>query len=358
MPRSTTRALVFIASIALALAAAGTARAEKAAVLPLENHAGLTADEIAVLTGAVRAALLKEGSGVEVVPIDSTPIVPCDAACASARAKELGARYLVSGAISLFGGQYTVRLEAFDRASGTLAASAGTPPTAALADELALARTAAAQLIADLAARTKPSVTAVAQASAPAPAVPAPRPSPAPPPGPRLPNPGPNASGLVVVTDPPGASVWLGHTLVFAGTTPVAKILPPGGTRVTVSLDGYKAVISMPVALFRGETKTLRLKLDKREPLVEAGATLIVFGSVTSVPGAIMLGIGRERGVSDITGAGAVMLSAGGAAIVTSTALLIANALKRKRAREKEGAGFYAVVPLDGGAAAAFGRAF
>ena len=85
--------------------------AQKVAVVPVENNAELTADEIAVLTNAAVAALSDKGAEFEIVLIAMKPGEICNRLCVFNRAKVTGARYLVTGAVVLFGGQYALSEE-------------------------------------------------------------------------------------------------------------------------------------------------------------------------------------------------------------------------------------------------------
>jgi TolB-like protein len=336
------KALLVAAFLACALAAHAislpvTAQTPQAVVAPIENRAGLTADEISVLTNSVRSALAGGAGELEIIPAETVPGATCDAACASARAKEIGARYLITGAVSTFGGQFTVQVEALDRTSGAIAASASTPPTPALVDLMPLVGSAATALRTALTAK-------IAAKSAPASPHPAPqtgagwRPRPASRPA----DDGATAqfgnTGLLVVTsEPSGADVYLGHSMVYAGVTPIQKHLPPGGTRVTLHLDGYFDIDKKPARIFTGEATRLNYVLRQRSPLYTAGAALTGSGLAMALFGSIIAGVKDDD--PDVEArlhpSGIVLLSLGAAMTLTGVALLIVDGTKHKKKERK-----------------------
>ena len=85
-----------LAAIALSASAAGAA--EKVAVVPIENDAALTAEEIGLLTNAAVSAFTAPGAQFEVVVIEMKPGESCSRLCVFNRVKSTGARYLVTGA--------------------------------------------------------------------------------------------------------------------------------------------------------------------------------------------------------------------------------------------------------------------
>ena len=72
----------------------------------------------------------------------------------------------------------------------------------------------------------------------------------------------PKVALLDVVTEPPGATIYLDRKdLGPRGSTPRVLGLEPGKYKVIAELDGYEAATSAEVSVETGQTKTLTLKL-------------------------------------------------------------------------------------------------
>jgi TolB-like protein len=221
------RAICALLAAAALAALPAKAAAEKLAIAPLDNRAFVTLDEAGVLTNAIVSAFTTGAKEFEVVTLTTGPAEFCDAGCVGARATESGARYLVTGAIVMFGGQYTLTLEATDRSSGSIVASANTPAAATLVGLLAFVQSAAVTLRTSL----SPGAAAV-----PAYAAPAPPPAPAISP-PAAPAPSPvatDANGWPIPTAeagtrPPNAPEATGKAQLIGGVT-----LTFGGSLITI----------------------------------------------------------------------------------------------------------------------------
>jgi len=300
---------------------------------------------------------------LEIIPAEATSGATCDAACATFRAKDVGARYLITGSVSRFGGQLTLQIEALDRTTGAIAASGSTPPTPALVDLLPLVGAAANDLRNTLVAKlaAKPAPIAAPQ---PAPAgtgwgsAPAARPAPRPSRNDDSPMPMGNTGLLVVTSEPPGANTYLGHSKVYAGVTPTRKHLPPGGTRVTLHLDGYFEVTKKPARVFTGETTRLHVVLRKKSPFVTAGASMAGFGIASTLTGVILIGVGTNNPdkKAALNRGGITMLVAGGALAATGAIFLIVQAAKRPK--KKPAHPSFTMAPTPGGVAMTYGGTF
>ena len=375
--RSTSKARTALAPasilVALALASGAVSAAEKVAVVPIENGAAVTAGEVEILTNSVVAAL---SADFEIVPIALKQGESCNRLCVFNRAKVTGARYLVTGAVVLFGGQYTLKFEVQDRITDTIVASANTPATTALSDLLPLARDAAESIRNDLAPRpvplVAPPICAAPEAREPATDSRPPRPH-------YETSPLAGTTGVLAITsDPPGAEVRLrnpsgsgfgalgrpglalsserGGSLL--GVTPVSKQLYQGMYQLRVSLDGYEAERGRVATVYVGETTAVHVDLEKDKPLLKGGVVLTFGGTIVSVVGAILAGMRNDTGgsISTSQAAGIVILVSGGAMVVSGVAMWIVHYRKTKNAKPPDGA--LSLLPTRDGFAAGYSRAF
>jgi len=367
--------------VAFALASGTASAAQKVAVVPVENNAELTADEIAVLTNAAVAALSDKGAEFEIVLIAMKPGEICNRLCVFNRAKVTGARYLVTGAVVLFGGQYALKFEVQDRITDTIVTSANTPTVATLPELLPLARDAADAIRNDLspapAPPPEPSVAppnlAVPQAQGPAPDSQPPRSKKS-----KKSQPSGMTGVLSVTSDPPGAEVRLrspsgggfgalGRTgfALFAergssllGVTPVRKNLYQGMYELHVALDGYEPESGRVATVYVGETTGVHVDLEASKKLLKGGVALTFGGTVVTVVGAILAGM-RQDSVGSLSAsqsAGVVVLIAGGAMVIGGVAMWIVHYRRTKAAKPPEGA--LSLLPIGDGLAAGYVRSF
>lgn len=168
------------------------------------------------------------------------------------------------------------------------------------------------------------------------------------------------ASMVSVVTDPPGARVFLDGALV--GTTPVELPVEPGSPELSLELDGYIGVVrSLDVA--PGEAKTLEIGLqvvpdssgDDRDgdggdgrALAGAGWGVLAVGVAAAAGGGVLIGLDEQPIRSDCSGPnidvegncryryatleGGIGLAAGGLALVATGVALLVVAKKRSKA--------------------------
>ncbi|MCK9460947.1 MAG: PEGA domain-containing protein [Proteobacteria bacterium] len=357
--------------LALALASGAAPAAEKVAVVPIENNAKLSVDEVAILTNAVVAALSARGADFEIVLIPVKPGETCNRLCVFNRAKVTGARYLVTGAVVLFDKKYALKFEAQDRITDTLVASANTPTAATLQDILPLARDAAESIRDDLA-------PAPAQPIAPQDAPIAPEPEPPPPAAAAESSCAQGFTGeLSVTSSPPGAVVRLRSPTGFGlgalgktgralsserggstlGATPVRKRLYQGMYDLRVSLEGYETERGLLATVYVGETTSLHVVLEQSKPLLAGGVALTFSGTIVTVVGAILAGMGDDAGgsTSAAQAAGIVILISGGAMVVSGVTMWIVH-FKRQKAAQRRGA--LAVLPTRDGLAMGYARSF
>jgi hypothetical protein len=367
--------------VALALASGAASAAEKIAVVPVENGAKATADEIAILTNTVVAALSAKGTDFEIVPISIKAGESCNRLCVFNRAKVTGARYLVTGAVALFGGQYVLKFEVQDRITGTIVASANTPAVATLPELLPRAKDAAATLRNELTPEPAPPPPAIAPPIAAAPPVQSSAPSPQPPPAKKSKRIQPTGmTGVLSVTStPPGAKVrlrspngvafgalgrtgsalsrgWGGSLL---GVTPVKKSLYQGTYELRVELDGYETQSGGAATVYVGETTGFHVDLEPSRALLKGGVALTFGGTVVTVVGAILAGMRKEETGGSLSGsqaAGIVLLISGGAMVIGGVAMWVVHYRRTKKEEPPDGA--VALLPIDGGLAAGYSRSF
>jgi len=362
--------------VALALASGSAAAGQKVAVVPVENNAKLTVDEIAILTNAVVSSLSARGADFEIVLISMKPGETCNRLCVFNRAKVTGARYLVTGAVALFGGKYALKFEVQDRITDTIVASANTPAVATLPDLLPFARDAAETIRSDLtpapAPPVAPPILAVPQVQSPAPEPQPPRAEKgktSPPPG---------MTGVLSVTsDPPGATVRLrspygtgigtfGRTGVafssrrgssFLGVTPVKRSLYQGMYELRVELEGFEPERGRVATVYVGETSVVHVNLGPSKRLLKGGVALTFSGTVVTVVGAILAGMRNDSGgsLSASQSAGVVILIAGGAMVIGGVTMWIVHYRKTKDAKDR---GTLSLLPTRDGLAAGYVRTF
>jgi len=360
---------------ALALASGAASAAEKVAVVPVENNAKLSVDEIAILTNAVVAALSAKGADFEIVLISMKPGETCNRLCVFNRAKVTGARYLVTGAVVLFDERYALKFEVQDRITDTIVASANTPTATTPLEILSLARDAAEAIRNDLA-------PAPAQPAAPPVALPAVPPKQEPEP-PRSDD-GDTArcaqgftGELSVTSNPPGAVVRLRSPSGFGlgalgktgralsserggstlGATPVRKRLYQGMYDLRVSLEGYETERNLLATVYVGETTSVHVVLEQSKPLLAGGVALTFSGTIVTVIGAILVGMGDDTvgSASASQAAGIVTLISGGAMVVSGVTMWIVHFRKKNGAARR---GALAVLPTRDGLAMGYTRSF
>jgi hypothetical protein len=352
---------------AVALCSQAASAAEKIAVVPVENNAKVTADEIAILTNAVVASLAGGGAKFEIVLIAMKPGEACNRLCVFNRAKVTGARYLVTGAVVLFGGKYTLKFEAQDRITDSIVSSANTPVVDTLLELLPLARDAAESLRNDLAPPPPPP-----PAAPPIVAVPQAREAESDSP------PSAMTTGVLSVTsNPPGAEVRLrtpsgggfgalgrpglafsakrGSSLL--GVTPIKKNLYQGMYELRLELEGYEPERGRVVTVYVGETTEVQVDLEKSNPLLTGGVALTFGGTIVAVIGAILAGMRNDTGgsLSASQSAGVVVLISGGAMVISGTAMWIVHYHRKKEMKDR---GALSVLPTRDGLAAGYARTF
>jgi hypothetical protein len=350
-----------IVAAAIALSSATASASDTVAVAPIENRAGLTTDEVGVLTSTVVSALTSAGAGVEVVPLVIDAVGACDASCVEFKAKESDARYVVTGAAVLFGGQYTVTIEATDLASGKIVASANTPAVATLTELLSSLQGTASKLRDDL--LPNPTPTPIPYPPAPQAWTTASPPAPAPHYN-STPKPTGNAGVLVITTDPPGAEVTLkssggepitsagliglalssGEESSFMGVTPMSKSLQQGKYKLEIERDGYDPVYKT-ATVYIGETTRLNVKLEEGKPLLVGGTAMMCGGTVVALSGAILfVARGKKNGELSTSETGSVVLAVvGGAMMIGGVTMWVLHGV-RKASKKSQRSGF-ALLP-------------
>jgi hypothetical protein len=366
--------------VAFLLASGAASAAEKVAVVPVENNAKLTADEVAILTNAAVAALSAKGADFEIVPIAIKAGETCNRLCVFNRAKVTGARYLVTGAVVLFGGKYVLKLEVQDRITDTIIASANTTAVATIPEILPLAREAAESIRDDLTPTPAPTPPAIASPILAVPQAPIPAPDSQPPPSKKSKKIQPSGmTGVLSVTStPPGAEVRLrspngvvfgaiGRTSLglsgerggsLLGVTPVKKSLYQGTYELRVELPGYEPERGRVATVFVGEATGVHVDLETSKTLLKGGVALTFGGTIVTVVGAILAGMRGDSGgsLSGSQAAGIVILISGGAMVIGGVAMWIVHYRRTKAVKPLDGA--VSLLPIDGGLAAGYSRSF
>ncbi len=303
----------------------------KVAVAPLENKAGLTDDEIDVLSNSINSTFLgRVSSQMEVVVLENHS-QPCDMVCLSERASTQGANKLVTGSIVSFGGAYTVKLEARDLATNGIVAAVNSAGVSTVVELLSVTQSEASKMASSLMPTVGSLPPPPAPATAPKPHVPRPLAArPAPPPAWSGSTTDVGATGrLNISSEPTGAYVRIGGK--DAGKTPSVKNLEQGVYDIEVSKKSFGSR-EKRVTVFIGETKNLHFRLKPYGTLLRAGHTMFWPGLFLAGTG-IVLSLAMDDNSPELPMAVGLI---GGAMMATGATLWIVRGLKIKKSKGKK----------------------